>query len=133
MFRHPVDVLCAQNKRSSRATRGECRIRIFDNLQVCIYFGTLCKINIFVLNVKSRLWYIYRPGLLLCQREESRPLEAFGRALSAWLDIWSWWSISTSDVARVMVEHAVKNHLDKAQHSLRILEHSEIVQMAKNL
>ena len=39
--------------------------------------------------------FIYKPGLLQCDREESRPLEFVARKVSTVLDRNRWWSIST--------------------------------------
>ncbi|KAK2705669.1 hypothetical protein QYM36_015896 [Artemia franciscana] len=70
---------------------------------------------------------IYRPGLLICQREESRPLEAITRALSKFADFNYWWSIPTSMVAKAMVANSLKEGK-----SVELLEQSDIIKLARN-
>ncbi len=57
---------------------------------------------------------IYRPGLLRCQRSETRFLESVARFISNWIDSQrNWWSISTDDLARVMIDQV--NHTDSVK------------------
>ena len=73
--------------------------------------------------------FIYRPGLLLCHRLESRPLEYLARLFSNVFDLKYWWSIKVEDLAEVMINVA-KNHENQADFILKqtnILEHRDIV------
>ena len=57
-------------------------------------------------------------------------LESLARSISNWIDFrWNWWSISTDDLAAVMIVQC-KKYFDKFENpKLVILEHSEIVQI----
>ena len=70
--------------------------------------------------------FIYRPGLLRCQRSESRPLESMARMFSNLFDVKDWWSIEVQDVADVIVRIS-KTH--KNYNTLNILEHRDIVSL----
>jgi hypothetical protein len=67
---------------------------------------------------------IYRPGLLRCQRNEHRFLESMAVSFSNWLDFKNWWSISTDDLAKVIVLKSVQ----RLKLPIYIFEHSEIIQ-----
>lgn len=68
---------------------------------------------------------IYRPGLLRCIRNERRPLETLARYISNILDSkYNVWSISTTDLATVMV---LTSLIPSSSSALTILEHGHIV------
>ncbi len=66
---------------------------------------------------------IYRPGLLRCDRHESRPLEAIARTVSDVFDWNDWWSVHVDDLACVVLHKAFDAN---DQWPVTILEHSEI-------
>merc|ERR1712106_298069 len=70
---------------------------------------------------------IYRPGLLLCERENGRFFEGLLQSLARHTDGSSWWSIPTEMVARAMVQ----NSLETDKKSLEIIEHDKIVHIAQ--
>ena len=69
--------------------------------------------------------FIYRPGLLRCSRTESRPLEYFARIISNYFDFFDFWSISTEDVAKVMV--SIDENSQDFRGKVTIFEHRTIV------
>ena len=75
--------------------------------------------------------FIYRPGLLRCQRSEFRPLEYIARLFSNVFDFKNWWSIKVEDLAEVMINVA-KTPLDYSSKSVIILEHQKIVSLMNN-
>jgi hypothetical protein len=77
----------------------------------------------------SRL-VIYRPGLLRCQRNETRYLESAARLVSDWVDRWSLWSISTDDLARAIIEKTKLQFREttEAANKIVVFEHYQIVQ-----
>ena len=71
---------------------------------------------------------IYRPGLLRCERAESRLLESIARFISNYLDDGlNWWSITTKDLASVIANQALESYPNETE--LKILEHRDIVKM----
>lgn len=73
---------------------------------------------------------IYRPGLLRCIRNESRPLESVARCISNILDSrYNVWSISTKDLATVMVWQS----LQSSSSDIFVLEHDQIVECIPNV
>eukprot|EP00922_Rhytidocystis_sp_ex-Travisia-forbesii_P072321 GHVS01107827.1.p1 GENE.GHVS01107827.1~~GHVS01107827.1.p1 ORF type:complete len:162 (+),score=34.19 GHVS01107827.1:476-961(+) len=54
--------------------------------------------------------FIYRPALLLCDRQESRPAERLVRGLANLFDFGNKFSITTDDLAAVMVDTAIQQH-----------------------
>jgi len=72
---------------------------------------------------------IYRPGLLITGREESRLLEKTAQCMAGFLDRSSKASIKTEDLARAMVFNATKTNIeDKTE----ILEHADILKVSKD-
>ena len=70
--------------------------------------------------------YIYRPGLLRCQRSgQRRPLEFVARCISQAIDLKNWWSVDTEDLAKVMIMVASSSSTT----SSCIFEHNQIVNM----
>ena len=72
---------------------------------------------------------IYRPGLLLCERQERRILEKILQVVAQSLDRWEVLSIPTKSVAKAMVVNTFKS--PKLNEPVEILEHSEIVELSK--
>ena len=70
---------------------------------------------------------IYRPGLLLCERENRRFFEGLLQSLARHTDGSSWWSVPTEMVARAMVH----NSLETDKKSIEIIEHDKIVNIAQ--
>lgn len=68
---------------------------------------------------------IYRPGMLKCDRNESRPAERAIRWLADKIDGSHFWSVPTSMVATAMVENSL------VPSTLEILEHHDIVAIAQ--
>ena len=60
-------------------------------------------------------------------------LESMARSISNWIDYErNWWSISTDDLAAVMI-HQFKKYFNQLEEpKVVILEHSEIVQVLKD-
>jgi len=69
---------------------------------------------------------IYRPGLLKCDRAESRRLEAAFRRIANKVDIHHVWSVPTSMVAAAMVNNSL------VPSTKEIMEHHHIVEAAAN-
>ena len=71
------------------------------------------------------------PGLLRCNRKENRPLEWMARCISNWIDFKNYWSISTQDLAKVVIQVS----LDTSKHSIdntnnvTLFEHGEIARL----
>ena len=77
---------------------------------------------------------IFRPGLLRCNRIESRPIEKFTIILSNWLDIFEWWSVDTAYLAYVIVQEAIDcEKKPVGLGSLSIFEHSNIIRYMSKL
>ena len=71
---------------------------------------------------------IYRPGLLLCERETGRFLESVLQSLARYTDTSTWWwSVPTEMVARAMVTNSVKADRE----TMEIIEHDQIVKIAQ--
>ena len=70
---------------------------------------------------------LFRPGLLMCDREESRLPEKFARVMAGVLDRLNRISISTVDVAKAMILNSLKESAEKT----KTLEHAEILRIAK--
>lgn len=60
--------------------------------------------------------------------QESRPLEKVSQVVAGFVDRWNKLSIPTVDVAKAMV----RNTLKTPSKPVEILEHPQIVQLAKN-
>lgn len=70
---------------------------------------------------------IYRPGLLLCQRETGRFVEGLLQSVARYTDSSSWWSVPTDMVARAMVVNSLKDDRE----TMEIIEHDMIVKIAQ--
>ena len=70
---------------------------------------------------------VYRPGLLLCDRAESRPGERLARWVASWFRQPTSWSVSTKMVAAAMVSTS----LAPVSGSSAVLEHADIVRIAQ--
>ena len=66
---------------------------------------------------------IYRPGLLMCDREEPRAGERLFRSIAGAVDKGERWSISTEKLANVMLSNSLREGVDKVS----TLEHGDIV------
>ncbi len=73
---------------------------------------------------------IYRPGLLLCEREERRLLEKVLQVIIGTLDRWEILSIPTKSVAQAMLNNVFKNSKSN-EPQIEILTHNEIVELSK--
>ena len=73
---------------------------------------------------------IYRPGLLLCDREERRLVEKALQVIIGALDRWEVLSIPTQSVAQAMLNNVFKSS-KSSQSSVEILTHSQIVELSK--
>jgi len=73
---------------------------------------------------------IYRPGLLLCEREERRLLEKVLQVIIGALDRWEILSIPTKSVAQAMLNNVFKNSKSN-EPQIEILTHNEIVELSK--
>ena len=55
------------------------------------------------------------------------------QTVSSWIDRWSWWSIATQDLAKVILEEAKRQVRETAADAEKretvILEHRQIVQL----
>ena len=70
---------------------------------------------------------LYRPGLLMCERQESRFGERCLRGLAGTIDGSGRFSISTENVAKAMVLNSLKNSPKKWE----TFEHAALLQLAK--
>jgi len=70
---------------------------------------------------------IYRPGLLMCERQEQRTGEKIFRALAGACDKSEKYSISTEKVAKAMLVNSLRGTSDKAE----TIEHGALTDMAK--
>ena len=71
---------------------------------------------------------IYRPGLLITDREESRRLDKAAQRVVGFLDRSSKASIKTEDLAKAMVFNATKKNIES---KIETLEHAEILKVSK--
>ncbi len=72
---------------------------------------------------------IYRPGLLITERSETRTLEKAAQCMAGLLDRGSKASIKTEDLAKAMVFNATKKTLSDGKSE--IFEHSEILKLVQ--
>lgn len=73
---------------------------------------------------------IYRPSVLLCDREENRPLEKFAQVMLRGFDWRNKWSIETETVAHAMVCNTLEEQLqEKAGSSVEILDNIDILRL----
>lgn len=70
---------------------------------------------------------IYRPGLLITERSETRTFEKAAQCMAGFMDRGSKASVKTEDLAKAMVFNALKTLEGKTE----TIEHSAIVEMAK--
>ena len=68
-----------------------------------------------------------RPGLLLCEREESRTGEKMMRGIANVFDKSNRMSISTENVAKAMLINSLKDSSEKTQ----VLENGDLVKLTK--
>ena len=71
------------------------------------------------------------PGLLRCSRKENRPLEWIARCISNWIDFKNYWSISTKDLAKVVIQVSLdtsKYSIDNTN-NVTVFEHGEITRL----
>lgn len=87
-----------------------------------LYTETKGRIEETVKNLDFDHYFIYQPGLLLCDRTEARFGENIMRAVVGTLDYSGMHSISTTDVAKGMINCALKQEKKK----IRILGNSDI-------
>ena len=73
--------------------------------------------------------FIYRPGLLRCIRTESRPMEYIARCISNVIDYSNWWSLSTEDLASVIVHVSLDPSVYSNNIGETIFEHGEITKL----
>ena len=71
---------------------------------------------------------IYRPGLLITERQESRSLEKFGQWVAGFLDTSFKVSIKTEDLAKAMVFNAINKNFEGKTETI---EHAAILNISK--
>ena len=71
---------------------------------------------------------IYRPGLLITERQESRSLEKFGQWVAGFLDTSYKVSIKTEDLAKAMVFNAINKNFEGKTETI---EHAAILNISK--
>ena len=71
---------------------------------------------------------VYRPGLLITERGESRMLEKAAQCMAGFLDRSSKGSIKTEDLAKAMVFNATKKTIEGATETI---EHPAILELTK--
>jgi len=98
-----------------------------------LYPSTKGKVEEAVIDLKFNKLSIYRPGLLLCSRDNRRFLEEIFQKISRWIDRSHWWSVSTSMVGKVMVDNSIRNINVSNKDDVEILEHDDIIKYASNL
>eukprot|EP00922_Rhytidocystis_sp_ex-Travisia-forbesii_P057269 GHVS01084849.1.p1 GENE.GHVS01084849.1~~GHVS01084849.1.p1 ORF type:complete len:106 (+),score=12.96 GHVS01084849.1:569-886(+) len=85
-------------------------------------------------NMKFSKLFIYRPGLLLCERKEGRPVEGVLRGVATYFDWGSLFSVSCAQVATVMVDNAIQQGNETPdKKKVSIWEHADIVKRAKEI
>jgi len=92
-----------------------------------LYTSTKGKVENAVKNLGFPRLSIYRPGVLMCDRQESRTGEALIRWLAGFIDRSHSWSIPTSMVAAAMLNNSLSN----SKEPVTILEHHEVLNLAK--
>jgi len=71
---------------------------------------------------------IYRPGLLITERQESRSLEKFGQWVAGFLDTSFKVSIKTEDLAKAMVFNAINKNFEGKTETI---EHAAILNITR--
>ncbi|CAL4108364.1 unnamed protein product [Meganyctiphanes norvegica] len=95
-----------------------------------LYLKTKGEIEELVSNMGLPRISIYRPSVLLCDREETRPLEKFSQVILRGFDWRNKWSIETETVARAMVCNTLEEQLpEKAGSSVEILDNMDILRL----
>lgn len=69
---------------------------------------------------------VYRPGLLLTPRKETRLVESLAQWVASLTDPYSWWSVTTTNLASAMLKQSLQ-----ATQGLDVLEHHQIVAIAQ--
>jgi len=95
-----------------------------------LYPSTKGRVEEAVMNLKFDRMSIYRPGLLLCSRENKRFFEEMLQKVAQWIDKSHWWSVSTAMVGKVMVDKSTEN---KNKDAVEILEHEDIIKHASSI
>ena len=90
-----------------------------------LYPSTKGKVEEAVKEMKFASLSIYRPGLLKCDRQESRLGEKFFRWLADLTDKNNSWSVSTSLVAKSMVVNSLK----PSNSGVEVLDHCDILKI----
>jgi len=93
-----------------------------------LYPSTKGKVEEAVKELNFPRLSIYRPGLLKCEREESRSGEGLIRWIANMIDSANSWSISTSMVAQAMVATSLIPLIPE----VKVLEHSDVVKAAND-
>ena len=70
---------------------------------------------------------VYRPGLLMCDRQESRAGEKLMRCVAGWVDTSQRFSITTDLLGKAMVVNSFK----KLEGKTETLEHADILNVVK--
>jgi len=92
-----------------------------------LYPSTKGKVEKAVSEIGFDQLSIYRPGLLLCERESRRLLEGVLQSVARYTDSSSWWSVPTGEVAKAMVANSLKADRE----AVEIIEHDQIVKIAQ--
>lgn len=79
-----------------------------------------------VLNMGFERAVIYRPGLIMVEREEKRTGEAIARWIAGWVDKGNSWSAKVEDIGLAMATNQF------TEDTCTILENADIVNYAKN-
>ena len=88
-----------------------------------LYPSTKGKVEAAVEELGLARVVVYRPGLLLCDREEQRGGEKVARWVAGWMPKSQGWSIATSTVATAMVATSLLDSAGK----FKVMEHEEVV------
>jgi oxidoreductase len=71
---------------------------------------------------------IFRPALLLCERQESRPFEKLAQGFSRVADFGHWFSVPTKAVAKAMVVGALKPETK----AVEVFSNADIIKLASS-
>jgi len=92
-----------------------------------LYSSTKGRVEESVKSLDFKKLSIYRPGLLLCNREESRPLESWMQWVFKQIDRKGHWSVSVVSVARSMLLKSLKRDV-----GFSVVSHSEMFNELNN-
>lgn len=92
-----------------------------------LYASTKGKAEQQVRDLDFPSFSVYRPGLLMCERQQNRSLEGAMRWVAKKCDSSGSWSIKTSEVAKAMVEKS----LAVPAEPFTVLEHAAIMELGK--